>query len=389
MEQKLIHKHYIGSAHTFEILKQDPARMDVAILKTFFIDDTVNANDWQATWEGLKQDAEELLGTPLVLQEDLEHPKFSVQKMFDRGTIFDYDLDETNHKIIVYVRITDPVIIERIKSGELEYVSPALIPRGSEYMENIDGVDVLSRTLPLHLAIVGDPAYGKQKAKMTHLCTGDGLECYHRLKMMKVASKIYFTASELQDCVSRKIKIIKDEKPSISNEQAAAIAYSMCRAGTADVSSPSSSPSSTGIDSILKISDSASDVVGPLTQIPFIKKMIASASRLESIFAKMKTGSKYHFHNGKEGHWIRAKGMDVFVARNQSIKSALLDQCGCAKLGATEGKISKFKADYHKTDSTTKNCHSCRFFRPDDNYCEVVDGHIEPYYVSDLWQPKK
>jgi len=388
LKQKLIHKHYLGAAHTFEIVKQDITRLDVAVLKTFFIDDTVNANDWQATWPGLKQDAEDLLGTPLVLQEDLEHPKFSVQKMFDRGTIFDYDIDEANHRIIVYVRITDPAIIERIKSGELEYVSPALIPRGSEYMTNIGGVDVLTRTLPLHLAIVGDPAYGKQKAKMSHLCTGDGLECYHRLKMMKVASKIYFTANQLQDCVSNKIQIIKNEKPSISNEQAAAIAYSMCKAGTA---SDSDGGENSGIKSKLKLiqADSASDVVGPLTQVPFIKKMIASASRIESIFSKMKSGSKYHMHDGKEGHWIRAKGMDVFVARNQSIKSALLDQCGCAKLGATEGKISKEKANYHKTNSEVKNCHTCRFFKAEDNYCEVVDGHIEPYYVSHLWQPKK
>jgi len=321
----------------------------------------------------------------------LEHPKFSVQKMFDRGTIFDYDIDEANHRIIVYVRITDPAIIERIKSGELEYVSPALIPRGSEYMTNIGGVDVLTRTLPLHLAIVGDPAYGKQKAKMSHLCTGDGLECYHRLKMMKVASKIYLTASEAKDCVSRKIQIIKNEKPSISNEQAAAIAYSMCQEGTANDSDGGDSGENSGIKSKLKLiqADSASDVVGPITQVPFIKKMIASASRIESIFAKLKTGSKYHMYNGKEGHWIRAKGMDVFVARNQSIKSALIDQCGCAKLGATEGKISQDRADYHKTDSTTKNCHTCRFFKAEDNYCEVVDGHIEPYFVSDLWQPKK
>jgi len=86
--QQLVHKHYVGSAHSFEITNQDPERPDVTILKTFFIDDTVNENDWQATWEGLKKDAQELQGIPLVLQEDLEHPKFSVQKFFDRGTIF-------------------------------------------------------------------------------------------------------------------------------------------------------------------------------------------------------------------------------------------------------------------------------------------------------------
>ena len=337
MVQQLAHKHYVGQAHSFEILNQDPIRPDVTILKTFFIDDTVNENDWQATWEGLKKDAEELQGIPLVLQEDLEHPKFTTQKFFDRGTIFDYDIDEANHRIVVYARITDPTIVERIKSGELQYVSPAVIPRGSEYMETIDGVDVLRRTLPLHLAIVGNPAYGTLKAKMTHLCTGDGTECYHRLKTM--------TASQ------------KRKKKTAQNGPG----------GDGDGDGGDGSPNS-GIKSRLRI-------------------LNASMLKMNSVILQMQTGAKYPKLHGKEGQWISAKGQDVFVAQNQSIQEALLSQCGCAKLGAA-GKISKEKADYKKTDSTTKNCHTCRFYRADDNYCEVVDGHIEPYMVSDLWQPK-
>ena len=49
MVQQLAHKHYVGQAHSFEILNQDPIRPDVTILKTFFIDDTVNENDWHQT----------------------------------------------------------------------------------------------------------------------------------------------------------------------------------------------------------------------------------------------------------------------------------------------------------------------------------------------------
>ena len=319
MVQQLAHKHYVGQAHSFEILNQDPIRPDVTILKTFFIDDTVNENDWQATWEGLKKDAQELQGIPLVLQEDLEHPKFSTQKFFDRGTIFDYDIDEANHRIIVYARITDPTIVERIKSGELEYVSPAVIPRGSEYMETIDGVDVLRRTLPLHLAIVGNPAYGTLKAKMTHLCTGDSTECYHRLKTMTASQKV--KRADLQDCVSKKIPIIMDENPEMDNDQATAIAFSMCREGTAqngpggdgdgDGDGGDGSPNS-GIKSRLRI-------------------LNASMLKMNSVVLQMKTGAKFPKLHGKEGQWISAKGQDVFVAQNQSIQEALLSQCGCAK----------------------------------------------------------
>ena len=143
MQQLFEHRHFVGAAHSFEIITPEDTtagkyvRPDVTILKTFFCNDTVNINDWQATWEGLKKDAKDLPGVPLVLQEDLEHPKFSVQEFYDKGTIFDYDIDEENHQIIVYVRITDSKVAARIKSGELQYVSPAVIPRGSEHLTNV------------------------------------------------------------------------------------------------------------------------------------------------------------------------------------------------------------------------------------------------------------
>jgi len=269
-----------------------------------------------------------LPGTPIVLKEDLEHPKFSVQDMYDRGTIFDYDIDEANRQIIVYARITDLSIVERIKSGELQYVSPALIAKGSEYLKTINGIDVLSRTLPIHLAIVGNPAYGKEKAKISHICSGDGKECYHRLKMMTAATVIIATA---QDCVSRKIEVLKKEKPSMSDEQAAAIAYSMCREGTASDSGDGSDGGNTGIQSDLRVHN-ADDGISELEQIPFIKKMIASISRRDSEIDQKIFGMKYPIFQGKEGYWVKAKDIDVFIARNQPISEALLNQCGCNKI---------------------------------------------------------
>ena len=393
MSQVALHKHYIGAAHSFEIVQNTDAtagqfvRPNVTILKTFFINDKVNVNDWQATWEGLKKDAQELPGVPLVLQEDLQHPKYSVQEMFDRGTIFDYDIDEVNHQIIVYVRITDPKIVERIKSGELQYVSPAVIPRGSETLETVDGVDVLSRTLPLHLAIVGDPAYGKDAAKMTHLCSGDGTECYHRLKMMTAASRVDKIikrehqlldegipetkvhemlknefGADLQDCVSNKIPILKDEHKDWADDKIQAVAFSMCRRGEANV-------------------------VDPLTQTPLIKKILGTTARIASNLLKIKTGSAYHTHNGKEGYWINVQSMDVFVARNQSIKEAMLEQCGCASLAAT--KHSKQEAGYHRSLSPNKNCLSCKFFNQSQGSCDVVEGDISEYFISKFYEPKE
>ena len=368
MSQVALHKHFIGAAHSFEIVRpEDPVagkyiRPDVTILKTFFINDKVNVNDWQATWEGLKEDAKDLPGVPLVLQEDLQHPKFSVQELFDRGTIFDYDIDEEKHQIIVYIRITDPKIVDRIKSGELQYVSPAVIPRGDEHLRKIDGVDILDRTLPLHLAIVGDPAYGKDAAKMTHMCSGNGEACYDRLKMM-TASRHIFAAAD--DCVSKKIQIIKKERPNISNDQAAAIAYSMCREKQGEHQSN----------------------IPELEQIPYIKKMVAATARIASTLNRIYTGGEFYAHNGIKGRWINAQGIDVFVARNQSIQTAMLSQCGCTRLAAA--KSSKKEADYHKTDSMTKNCGTCKFWNESQKTCDVVEGEIEEYFISNLYQPKK
>ena len=241
---------------------------------------------------------------------------------------------------------------------------------------SINGKDILERTLPLHLAIVSNPAYGKHKALMTHLCTGNGTACYNRLKMMTAA---VVQVAQSDECVSRKIQIIKREKPSISNDQAAAIAYSMCKRGTAEAS-----PNS-GIKSDLKLIQAD---IPALEQIPFIKKMVAKLSRTASILEQTRFGMKYPIHNGREGYWIAAKGMDVFVARNQTIQEALLNQCGCAKLGATEGKVSKEKANYHYALDPKKNCNSCKFFNQKDETCDVVEGSIHYNHVSDLWQPK-
>jgi hypothetical protein len=85
-----------------------------------------------------------------------------------------------------------------------------------------------------------------------------------------------------------------------------------------------------GIKSKLKIKKA--EGIPELEQIPFIKKMVASVSMMKSSFTKQFSGSKFHIHDGREGYWLVAKGMDVFVARGESISDAVLDQCGCNKL---------------------------------------------------------
>ena len=357
----MTHQHFMGAAHTFEIITKNDkkrgeyVRPDVTILKTFFINSKVNQNNWQVEWEGIKKDAEELPGTPLVLQEDLEHPSFSKQSLYDRGTIFDYDTDDEKEEVIAYVRITDPKIIERIRSGELQYVSPAVIPRSDGDLSKINGVDIMKRTLPLHLAIVSDPAYGTDQAKMSHMCTGDGEACLYKLKMM--TAKIAYNAKSYPwaTCISDQLKDGHSEQSADKICGYIKAKYGMAQEET-----------------------KKADVIDALTQTPLIKKNLASLSRIGSIFEKIKIGSKFHMHNGKEGYWINAKNINVFIARNQPIQEAVDSQCGCP----LALKTATTNDDGEKGTWITSNGQHI-FIKDGEDKGEVVKEHFDKLEKSE------
>ena len=213
------HLHYIGSAHTFEIVSETPT---VTVIKTFFINDKINSRDWQVGWEGIKKDAVDLPGTALVFKPNKDHPTFSTQDRYDVGTIYDYEIDEEKREVIVYARVTDPKVRDRIKSGELVNVSPAVIPRDPGHVRPPAGmVDKMERSVPVHLAIVGAGAYGAD-ATISHMCTGDGMECDARLKMMTASTE---GCGDSSVCPT-KIAGAMQKFPGIEKVQAVAIARS-------------------------------------------------------------------------------------------------------------------------------------------------------------------
>lgn len=323
-----MHKHYFGSVHSFEILKKDDpkhgtlVRPNVTILKTFFINDKINKNSWQTPWEGLKEDAHELIGIPLVLKDDLEHPTFAEQSKYEVGMIFDYDIDEEKKQIIVYIRVTDDEVAEKIRSGELEYVSPAVIPRSDEFLKKINGVDVLSRTLGLHLSIVGNPAYGEEDAKMSHICHGDGKECYHRLKTMKASFQAKYAESEMDQCVARKIKIIMDENPDMKQDQAIAIAYSMCEKNKEA--------------NVINLRKASTDK---------IKLLLLKANLLETQLRLFNAAKK------DKGRWITTeKGQRVFIPEGANVKETVEKAIEKRK----ESDKNKSKSDKRKEEDNAR-----------------------------------
>lgn len=295
------HKHYTGDAKEYEILEELDGKAGFYI-KIFFISDKVNLNKWQVTWDGIKQDMNDVLGVPIVLQDDMRHPNFHVQNMFAKGYIVDYQMDEAKHEVYVIARILDAATIVAIKEGKIRFSSPAIVARDSLSIEvTAKGVDLLSRFIALHLALVADPAYGKTRAKIFGTCTGTGTMCNAKLKRLTAA--VCTALYSAGDCVSDKIPIIMQENPKMSHDQATAIAVSMCKEKNAD-----------SIDS--------------LTQIPLITKELRAASEMQQI---QWHASKALFE-GEWGYFMTVREKNVFVADGSTVDESIKKYCGCSKI---------------------------------------------------------
>lgn len=304
------HKHYHGATKQFEVIENLEGHGQGFFIRIFFINDKVNLNKWQVTWDAIKQDISDVVGVPIVLQEDLRHPNFAIQNLYAKGYIIDYILDEEKHEASVIARILDPETITLIQQGKLKFSSPAVVARSNLTIETLSsGIDLLSRFIALHLALVRQPAYGKVDAKITGQCTGTGQTCGAKLRQL--SADVIHALDHVGDCVSDKIPIIKDENPKMSHDQIVAIAISMCKDKSADSNSTSK--------------------VDSLTQTPLLRKLVASINCLESEFNMLtRQASRPEFGN-KWGYWMRARDIDVFVADGVTVDEAISFQCGCTK----------------------------------------------------------
>jgi len=265
IENKITHFH--GQVETKPIILNRYKGKEGTFLKKFLIGEEFNMNRWRVTWDAIKQDVESFLGMPLVLTPKKDHPSVKVQENFRVGDIIDVGLDELKRTAWQVSFITDPKVAELIRKEELKFGSPTVVPYSKATTEKVHLGDgrietTLHRFKGKQDAIVGDPAYGKEVDFIPAICDGTGEGC--ALKLMEVSAAVnsdnidqitivpfvkkslkkHFKAetisdivgyikqadaSTLKDCVSRKIKIISDEDPSMDNEQVVAIAYSHCR----------------------------------------------------------------------------------------------------------------------------------------------------------------
>ena len=269
IKNKIHHYHgivEIESKDDLEILKKFQGK-EGFFIKKFLISDKFNANRWRVTWDAILQDVKGFEGQPIVLTPDKDHPPVSIQDHFKVGEILKVEIDEMFHKVYQYSEITDPVAQQMILDEEIEFGSPTVVIYSEETRDEVDLGDgrvetTLHRFKPAQDALVGNPAYGKEVDNIPAVCTGDGPGCAMKLLSVSAAinddnttqltivpfvkktinsryssedlsiivGKIHNAPeADLDSCVERKIKILRDEHPEWENDQIVAVAFSYCK----------------------------------------------------------------------------------------------------------------------------------------------------------------
>lgn len=174
--------------------------------KAFLIDERINKNAWNVPNESMEKYSTGFIHKPLIMYPTLNHPDYlregvasnsdtfvkdvlGVQDKFKVGEIIDvrYEprAEAPNRKAwYAYVKLTDPEFISSLKSGNVPfYVSPQVYDttENTKYTEETGVQGTVADFIPLHLAIVKEPAYGNV-ARIKGICDGKGPVCINALK---------------------------------------------------------------------------------------------------------------------------------------------------------------------------------------------------------------
>jgi len=266
--------HYHGSVEAdTEVLNSYKGRSGF-FMKKFLIGDQMNMNEWRVTWDAIKKDIWGFKGKPVVLTPNLDHPSVPEQNDFRVGEIIDVGIDELTRTAWQVSQIFDKKAQKMISEKNVRFGSPTVLKYSDDTVKemrlgNGQLQSTLHRFVPAHDAIVGEPAYGKEVDKIKAICKGDGKRCGVKLmavsasvnsdnidqltivpfvkktlnanfsdvtlKQMVEFSKNTRQGDTSESCVSRKIKIIADENPSMPHDQVIAIAYSYCNDKSASI----------------------------------------------------------------------------------------------------------------------------------------------------------
>ena len=165
------------------------------------MDDTVNKNYWHIPTNVMKKYASSFIGRPFIYHPSGNHPDYfkegalhdsnqdtfiadilSIQDRYKIGDIIDVTYEPIKEQPdkkawFSTIKISNKDVLSQIKSGAVSmYVSPQVYDlKGSGPNEQT------TEFIPLHLAIVNEPAYGS-KARIRAQCNGTGPSCINALK---------------------------------------------------------------------------------------------------------------------------------------------------------------------------------------------------------------
>lgn len=195
----------IDSKNTFNDYKGKVGKF----VKTFGLNTKRNKNEWRVSWESIKRHINTAINRPGIEYEkcqngkcDLDHVEAETfdsiiekQKPFERTRIIDYVLNEDTETVDLIHEVLDDEFFEKLKSGEIQYVSAMVWPSSGGYTKHGIGrmdlpiIDAEHWEFVHHAFLKDNPAYGKDTAQVKTTC--EGSDC-----QMQMLSSKQFTPSE-------------------------------------------------------------------------------------------------------------------------------------------------------------------------------------------------
>ena len=191
---------YFASFQPFEIFEEFDG-VPGTYIKSFLISDVINLNNWQATHEANTTNITSFLGRPGIHYFNSEgmrdhtsatsfEKSLQLQELYRAANIISVGCDIESHKCWQISKVTDADVAEKIKSGEIKWISPSIWPKENsvEIIMQTDGSE-LSRVhdyTGLHYAFVDEPAYGDD-AEIKPFCDGTTKSCQEQLQKFDAA----------------------------------------------------------------------------------------------------------------------------------------------------------------------------------------------------------
>lgn len=209
-----------------DIAVLDAHSSDKFYIRSFLIDDSINANGWGVSREAIMRSITTAIGKPFIVDfERFGHPSAStpeellrVQERYRVGTII--DVGYSNGKAWFIAEIDDARAIKAIRDGLVRFVSPSIIVDEQNIRVDANGNEIADMFIVAHVAGVRDPAFGVVKAQIKGICSGSRDTCMYNLRLVNASADRLCVRECLHD---KKVKGLEVD------DKAIAICLNECR----------------------------------------------------------------------------------------------------------------------------------------------------------------